>query len=775
VKAVQNHHNAIDLHERRALISSHASIHGIDYLTVVDAHTLHVYFIAPERSQAGKKPLPVIAADDIHVEMTINGTGRVVHCRVAYDKSRYCLVLTPEITLNSNEEITINLSVNAPYVDPFFASVHYTGYANPALEKKVEPTAVSEPLPQLDYLSKDYESFRQLLQRELARHTPGWYEDNPADMMIAITEVLAYAGDMLSYSQDVVATEAYLDTARFDLSLQRHARLLDYRITPETNARNWICVTVNSELAIPQGTPFFCGDAVDMPVLREDEYRARKGGKEVVFEALHALDCLPDYNAIEPYTFGAPMFTIKKAGTQVAVKGHLHLRVGRAIAFISTNHSQENQVIRLTEDAAWYTDVLSGQAYSILSWSDNDQLLQDWRAQHCALNANILLTDRGETIAHEQLELYHNDNVYAAHLPSIEIITAEPYDHEAACRNSARDALRQNPLNAVAAVKLTEKMDASGGYGQSWQLVHDLLESTAFSNHFVVERDQNIMRVRFGDGTYGQAPNPHHLFDATFRVSPPHNEEVTQGAINQIYMAEHNDRATEAVAKISNIGTAMRSSESESHAITKMAAPLAYQDRRTMALPQDFVARLKEEAEVSDVCYIKEFSGYQPVLCFYIYLKEHDAGHWQLWHRNMQRQLMHSQVMNQDVVLKPHRALLLHIVVEVTPLPDVAVNQLSRQLYQVLSDDDTLGVLAPGHFGFGTALHHSKVIAALSNVEGVSYVVLHSFKRFDDFIGQGKQEQVEEVITPKATEVISYKDRYRVSDITININEVHHG
>ena len=59
---------------------------------------------------------------------------------------------------------------------------------------------------------------------------PGWRERNPADLGIALVELLAYSGDQLSYYQDAVATEAYLGTARQRISVRRHARLVDYRM-----------------------------------------------------------------------------------------------------------------------------------------------------------------------------------------------------------------------------------------------------------------------------------------------------------------------------------------------------------------------------------------------------------------------------------------------------------------------------------------------------------------------------------------------------------------
>ena len=55
--------------------------------------------------------------------------------------------------------------------------------------------------------------------------TPNFTETNPSDLGIALVELLAYAGDRLSYFQDAVANEAYLDTLRHRISARRLAKL----------------------------------------------------------------------------------------------------------------------------------------------------------------------------------------------------------------------------------------------------------------------------------------------------------------------------------------------------------------------------------------------------------------------------------------------------------------------------------------------------------------------------------------------------------------------
>src|SRR5262249_31255607 len=72
-------------------------------------------------------------------------------------------------------------------------------------DRCTEPAAAPPPI---DYLAKDYASFRRLMLDRMAVTMPGWTERNAADLGMALVEVLAYAADHLSYYQDAVATEA---------------------------------------------------------------------------------------------------------------------------------------------------------------------------------------------------------------------------------------------------------------------------------------------------------------------------------------------------------------------------------------------------------------------------------------------------------------------------------------------------------------------------------------------------------------------------------------
>ena len=78
--------------------------------------------------------------------------------------------------------------------------------ADPAIHQSVQ------------FLARDYAAFRTLMLDDLAANSSDAFVQHPANIDVALVEVLAYVADYLSYYQDAVATEAYLETARRRIS-----------------------------------------------------------------------------------------------------------------------------------------------------------------------------------------------------------------------------------------------------------------------------------------------------------------------------------------------------------------------------------------------------------------------------------------------------------------------------------------------------------------------------------------------------------------------------
>ncbi len=68
--------------------------------------------------------------------------------------------------------------------------------------------------PDIDYSRAGFRASAVSVLDRFAQQVPDWRERNAADLGVAIIELMAYAGDQLTYRQDAVATEAYLGTAR---------------------------------------------------------------------------------------------------------------------------------------------------------------------------------------------------------------------------------------------------------------------------------------------------------------------------------------------------------------------------------------------------------------------------------------------------------------------------------------------------------------------------------------------------------------------------------
>src|SRR5947209_16905566 len=159
--------------------------------------------------------------------------------------------------------------------------------------------------PEIDYLAKDYASFRQLMLDHLTLGVPGWTERSEADLGIALVEVLAYVADYLSYYQDAVATEAYLGTARRRTSIKRHVRLLDYVLHEGCNARVWVQVQVSEPLTLPKATQLLTHVSTFMPTTiippHSIVFDEALIGQTKVFETLHTIRLFPGQNTIRLY------------------------------------------------------------------------------------------------------------------------------------------------------------------------------------------------------------------------------------------------------------------------------------------------------------------------------------------------------------------------------------------------------------------------------------------------------------------------------------------
>ena len=96
--------------------------------------------------------------------------------------------------------------------------------------------AIKDGRQVIDYLARDYNSFRQALIDLIPAKLPEWTDRSEADFGIVLIELFAYMGDIISYYQDRVANEAFLTTAQERRSVINHLRLIGYEMAPAAPA-----------------------------------------------------------------------------------------------------------------------------------------------------------------------------------------------------------------------------------------------------------------------------------------------------------------------------------------------------------------------------------------------------------------------------------------------------------------------------------------------------------------------------------------------------------
>jgi hypothetical protein len=417
--------------QRRAHILAHPSLNGIDFVEYVHRplapipHVLVVSFLKPLPDPPHSDPDGAYGLTAHPEQVVVEGGTRVVGIEVlgvrqvddhleidvdqAGDFSDYSLLLGW-----ARQEDGDWLHV-APALDEPLSVARVNFKAACPVDFDCRPAEICPPKPTreplIDYLAKDYASFRQLLLDRISQLNPDWLERSPADLGIALVELLAYEGDHLSYFQDAVANEAFLDTVRQRVSAKRHARLIDYRMHDGRNAWTFVHVEASSVGTIPQGTkilsrvtaPLRHKLAPPLPVIPhadvEDEaFESDPALVRVrVFETAFPLAVHPENNTIFLHAWGnveccaargatsAAVYSVEPSNASQATRPEL--QVGDYLLFEEVKgpttgnaadaDAAHRQVVRLVdveeaEDAAFRDQLQDGQ---LQAWQDGDMPL----------------------------------------------------------------------------------------------------------------------------------------------------------------------------------------------------------------------------------------------------------------------------------------------------------------------------------------------------------------------------------------------------------------
>ncbi|MGB7539428.1 MAG: putative baseplate assembly protein [Anaerolineales bacterium] len=312
---------------RREKILADAYYNGIDYIEVSSASLnaqrfLHVNFLkADHLDDLNGRP------DLIEVKGGVRITGLKV-----ISASRQGDHIVVEVD-QAGDFSPYTLSIDADWMDPRFNRVSFSFKAGCPSDFDCREGQVCPPeqssAPAIDYMAKDYASFRQALVDLIPVLAPQWKERNPSDLGIALVELLAYAGDNLSYYQDSIANEAYLETARQRISVRRHSRLINYGMHDGASARAFVQIDSATPGVIPAGTPVLSrisipvGKTAPGVVISYSDRALARDAADAAFETVKAAYIHPDLSEISMYAWGDRSCCLPRGTTRLELEGNL--------------------------------------------------------------------------------------------------------------------------------------------------------------------------------------------------------------------------------------------------------------------------------------------------------------------------------------------------------------------------------------------------------------------------------------------------------------------
>ena len=768
---------------RRRLVAAHPTLDGIDYLEVLDQgaeavglprqHLLLVHFLgaaptldesnvrleAPPRA-AGVGVVWARPAADVTTALvanpdsgaTLSASQRdflqglddaarilVVLAEGTGDYSTYRLRL---VTSPTDDDPPTGLDQRLSVV-AFSFKVECPSDFDCAPEEACPPESFDEPA--IDYLAKDYASFRRLMLDRLSVVMPDWKDRSPADVQIAVVELLAYVGDHLSYFQDAVAAEAYLGTARRRPSVRRHARLLDYRMHDGCNARTWVHLQVEpGAVTLPRGT----------------QLRTR-GTDAVVFETMHDAELHSENNEIAFHTWGDTECCLPAGATRATLRYDVGLasddaalREGDVLVFeevvspttgrAADADAAHRHAIRLSE-VVHDTDELDGTAIAEVAWQEADALPfalclstvlegEEIAAVSVALG-NVVLADHGETVTDPVMatvgqhlllrpDVVPRETSYRPTLDRGPVTFVTDWDPEDARERPAALDPVQDPRSALPAVTLDDG-------DETWTPRADLLGSDRFAPEFVAEIEEDgEVRLRFGDDVLGKAPAAGSAFRASYRVGNGSAGNVGAGALARVV-------GVPGVEAVRNPLPATGGTPRESMEEVRQYAPQAFRTQERAVTAADYsevtsrhpgvqraAASFRWTGSWTTVFVTIDRKGGLPVRDDPRFLEEIRA------HIERYRLAGYDLEIN-DPVYVP-----LDVALEVCVDPGYFRSDVKRSLMDALGRFDLpgggRGFFHPDNFTFGEPVWLSQLFGAGMAVEGVSSVSVRRFQRLDE-------------------------------------------
>ena len=753
--------------DRLATLIASATLNGIDFveITRADQTGLRVHFlnrVAVAGTLTGSSPVTITGGEAIPAVPVrpIAATDWGLD-----DQGRPTLSLR---TAFRGDFSAYRLRIASPALDPYFADVGFTFKAGcaSALDCALPPACPPLPGggPLVDYLAKDYTSFRAALLDYSARAYPQWVERDEPDLGMVLAEMLSAAGDELSYLQDRIAAEASLATATQRGSVVRHARLVDYEPRPATSARTLLQLDV-------AGGDVPAGLVVEAPL---------PDGGRIAFELGGGLDDTgplrtdPRWNRLDhtspdlpprivPYLWDDAQRCLRAGATELWVAGHGfgfpfdHLQLGTTgidllidTAAPTPADPPVREIVHLT-GASEEFDPLYQAPVTRLTWDARQALTADHALDRTVLAGNLVPASEGR----RHTETFVIDPDPAG--PEAGLAAVARAGPDAACGAPAPVYLHTLTAGRLAwladeargaaplpEIQLASRAAHQGDQPQGWVWRRSLLDADPFEAAFTVEpagyRDvrptpaagrpqweydgDDADSIRFGTGTFGDRPRPGSVFDVTYRVTAGAAGNVAADAITVVPPG-----FGALIAAATNPFPAAGGADEEMLDHVRAAAPRAFRSRQFRAVrAEDYTATALELPWVIDAGTAVRWTGsWLSIFTTALPAGTPDRGTEPTTdqRRALIELLGRRRMTGYEVFTPLPRYVGLDLVITVCAQPWALRGEVEAAVRAAVRT----ALFAPGRMRFGAPLERSDLEAAAQAAPGVSGVLSISYRR----------------------------------------------
>lgn len=786
---------------RRALVLQHPGLNGIDYLEVSSAG-----------SGCNNRLLVTLLHDGRGISLTpaqvmITGgapNAQVSVASVSLATNAACRLVTVDLNQSGDfSPYTFSFVANPTTTDPpdgfdpqlstvtfsFKAGCPTVGDCLPSNCCPPDTT----PEPDINYMAKDYTGFRQVMLDRMAVLAPAWTETHASDIGMVLVELLAYAADHLSYQQDAAGTEAYLATARSRISLRRHAKLVDYRISEGSNARTWVYMKAgNDGITIPAGTllfPLVPGLAVRISpgTVDPSDIACQTGllpppaaqllrASTIVFATMQASTLYQEQNSMEFYTWGDADCCLANGAVEATLTSTLNTLVPGAIVVfkevmgpntgdLEDADPQHRWAVRLTgvqtKDhlGRCLKDPLFDQPITRITWAPADAppfpicISSTTDGAHgsrplpavSVVLGNIVAADHGMWQCREDLS-------------TVPVAPAAPVlATSCQCNSPVAPAVprpRYFPQLANSPVTFAFPVDNTlpateflapqtsdtvhpapqiqivDDQNQPWTVLDDLLSSDDSQRVCVLEIERDgTAFVRFGDGQYGEAPETGMDFHALYRIG---NGSI--GNIGRDSLA-HILTDVAGVQELSNPLPAAGGVDAESMDHIRQQAPFAFRTQLRAVTEDDYGVMAQQDPAIQQARGTLRWTGSWYTAFVSLETPTGNPPDSTLVAATASR-LNLLRMAGVDLAVEGAVIVGLHIEMNICVGPDWFQSDVRQSLLQVFTTGNQCtgapGILNAENFTFGETIYASPLIAAAQGVEGVTAVTLTVFQRMDN-------------------------------------------